>query len=249
MLEGDDEDRKPRALPCLGELLQDVRVGFAAVPNGLQGLPELVHHQEQGRPFGETPSDFDDDRRSRPAARRIRSFQIPQGLFQEPGRGKVPRGGNPAVGPDHRRVERPQQSVGDGFAVRGHQTAVESGPASAVPFVRLPDAFRGLGRRFGDQAEGDVSDPLARTERGVEQEGEGGLPGTVGTGERPRAPGPPRLSGAGHSFDDIERPGGDDVSVEGFRPARIPFEIGRTGETGPDGDVVSQASHQRAPAR
>ena len=247
MLERQDEDGKPRALSRFGELLQHIRVRVPAVPDGFEGLAELVHHQQQRGLLRQAAGDFDDGGRRRPAAADIVRFQIPERQSQRPRRREGPGRGNPAMGAEDCCMKRPQQGVGDRFAARGDEAALEAAPSRSVPPVRLADGFLHAGGCFGDPFQRDLPHPPARPQGGVEQQGERGLPRTVGTGQRPGAPGPALERRRGQPFEHIEGAGGDDVAVERLRPSGVPFEVRGAGEPTADGDGVGQHRHHRAP--
>ena len=71
VLQGEQEDRKPRALARFGKLLQNVGVGGRLVTDRFEILAELVDDQKQRSVCRQTPGDLDHRGRGRSGFARI----------------------------------------------------------------------------------------------------------------------------------------------------------------------------------
>ena len=232
MLQREDENGQTRTLARLRQLLQQVRIGFAAVPDGLQVFAELIDDQQQGRVLRQTTGHFYQSCRGRAGAPGIVRRFVRQGSFQSRGGRKRPGRGNAAVPLQRRPVEGAQDGAAERLAAGGHQAEMKTGGVRSVFFAGFAERLAGGGRSGVHQAESRFLRLAGRSEEGGQQQGQGRFTGTVGAGQRPGSPCSADGGRRRQPVRNVRGAGGDNVAVQGFGVGNVPFQIGGAGETG-----------------
>ena len=135
VLQRQGEDGRARSLAGLGELLQQVWVGVAAVSDRFEVLAELVDDQEQRHLRCQAAGDLDEGCGGRARSARVVRRRVRQGALEGLGRRERAGSGDLAVAAQDGGVQRPKNCVAYRFTVGGDQAPMEATFCSVVAAV------------------------------------------------------------------------------------------------------------------